>query len=171
MHKSLTGQTQSPGHIGSPGTALSACRPRQHFRRIRRLTRTDFGVPVNAQSRALRDGYSSQNLSIGIGLQAVHRTAVVGSGRALGPPAGRPSEGPVRPEWTALTGSLPLTSLSYNTSNGENRIEAIEVERSVGRMTGMLGLRKEYGRWRRWAGPRRGKLWCPKKGVNRSGPR
>lgn len=68
-------------------------------------------------------------------------------------------------------GSLPLTSLSYNTSNGENRIEVIEVERSVGRKTGMLGLGKEMADSAVGPSPRSGGCGARKKGVNQSGPR
>lgn len=107
----------------------------RHFMLGRRL-RWDYLRRLErgyAKSHVLLDAYSRQNLSMRLGF--------------------RPRLG--RFWWCQAARSLlqliarPKAVFAAITSNGENRVEVIEVERIVGRMVGLLSLGKEYGRSRR----------------------
>ena len=107
----------------------------QHFMPSRRL-RWDYLRRLQrgyAKSHTLLDAYSRQNLSMRLGF--------------------KPRLGLLW--WSQAARSLlqlvtrPTAVFAAITSNGENRIEVIEVERILGRMVGLLSLGKEYGRSRR----------------------
>jgi glycosyltransferase involved in cell wall biosynthesis len=107
----------------------------QHFMPDRRLRweylrRLERGY---ARSHVLLDAYSPHNLSMRSGFKP--RLGLLWwcqAARSLGKLIARP---------TAVFAAIA--------SDGENRIEVIEIERIVGRMMGLLSLGKEYGRSRR----------------------
>jgi hypothetical protein len=57
--------------------------------------------------------------------------------------------------------ALPKAVFAAITSNSENRIEVIEVERIIGRMRGLLSVGKEYGRSRQRVRYVPWRLRCP----------
>jgi GT2 family glycosyltransferase len=85
-----------------------------------------------AQSQALLDAYSTQNLSMRLGFKP--RLGLLWWCQAA--------------RLLLQLGARPKAVLTAVISNGENRIEVIEVERMFGRMMGLLSLGKEYGRSR-----------------------
>jgi GT2 family glycosyltransferase len=104
-----------------------------------------------AESQALLDAYSSQNLSMRLGL--------------------KPRLGLLW--WCQAARSLlwlvgrPKAVFAAITSNAENRFEVIEVERVFGRMRGMLRLGKEYTRSRRRVRYAPWRLRCPEEYLPR----
>jgi glycosyltransferase involved in cell wall biosynthesis len=105
----------------------------------------------HAESHTLLDAYSSQNLSMRLGF--------------------KPRLGLL---WwcQAARSLLQLVArrkavFAAITSNSENRIEVIEVERIIGRMRGLLSLGKEYGRSRHRVRYAPWRLRCPEEYLPR----
>jgi glycosyltransferase involved in cell wall biosynthesis len=119
--------------------------PRLRWDYLRRLSRG------YAKSQTLLDAYSRQNLYMRLGF--------------------KPRLGLLW--WCQLArsvvhlGGRPKAVFAAITSNGENRIEVIEVERIVGRMMGLLRLGKEYGRSRRRVRYAPWRLRCPEEYLPR----
>ena len=125
----------------------------QHFMPGRRL-RWDYLRQLErgyAESHILLDAYSSQNLSMRLGFK--QRLGLLW--------------------WCQAARSLiqlvarPKAVFAAITSNSENRIEVIEVERIIGRMRGLLSVGKEYGRSRQRIRYAPWRLRCPEEYLPR----
>ena len=98
-----------------------------------------------AQSQALLDAYSTQNLSMRLGFKP--RLGLLWWCQAA--------------RLLLQLGARPKAVLTALISNGENRVEVIEVEGMFGRMMGLLSLGNEYGRARRCVRYAPWRLRCP----------